>query len=124
MIDSYVYTKNKVINIGGSVFFGNEFRILKRLFGEYLPPEYPYQVQGAQQTVFSQDFNNSVDIVPVCDPNIFSTTQRIILAQTQLQLAQSAPQIHNMKEAYRKMYIALNIKDIKIPLLGIHNVRN
>ena len=90
----------------------NEFKILKRLFGEYLPPEYPYQVQGAQQTVFAEDFNNSVDVIPVCDPNIFSTTQRIILAQTQLQMAQSAPQIHNMKEAYRKMYIALNIKDI------------
>tara|TARA_R110000824_G_scaffold49317_3_gene138375 strand:+ start:708 stop:3068 length:2361 start_codon:yes stop_codon:yes gene_type:complete len=90
----------------------NEFKILKRLFGEYLPPEYPYQVQGAQQTVFAEDFNNSVDVVPVCDPNIFSTTQRIILAQTQLQMAQSAPQIHNMKEAFRKMYIALNIKDI------------
>ena len=90
----------------------NEFKILKRLFGEYLPPEYPYQVQGAQQTVFAEDFNNSVDVIPVCDPNIFSTTQRIILAQTQLQMAQSAPQIHNMKEAFRKMYIALNIKDI------------
>jgi len=60
----------------------NEFKILKRLFGEYLPPEYPYQVQGAQQTVFAEDFNNSVDVIPVCDPNIFSTTQRIILAQT------------------------------------------
>ncbi len=90
----------------------NEFKILKRLFGEYLPPEYPYQVQGAQQTVFAEDFNNSVDVIPVCDPNIFSTTQRIILAQTQLQMAQSAPQIHNLKEAFRKMYIALNIKDI------------
>ena len=89
-----------------------EFKILKRLFGEYLPPEYPYQVQGAQQTVFAEDFNNSVDVIPVCDPNIFSTTQRIILAQTQLQMAQSAPQLHNMKEAFRKMYIALNIKDI------------
>ena len=95
----------------------NEFKILKRLFGEYLPPEYPYQVQGAQQSVFAEDFNNTVDIVPVCDPNIFSTTQRIVLAQTQLQMAQSAPQIHNMKEAFRKMYIALNIKDIDDVLL-------
>ena len=95
----------------------SEFKILKRLFGEYLPPEYPYQVQGAQQTVFATDFDNSVDVIPVCDPNIFSTTQRIILAQTQLQMAQSAPQIHNMKEAFRKMYIALNIKDIDDILL-------
>ena len=95
----------------------SEFKILKRLFGEYLPPEYPYQVQGAQQTVFATDFDNSVDVIPVCDPNIFSTTQRIILAQTQLQMAQSAPQIHNMKEAFRKMYIALNIIDIDDILL-------
>jgi len=95
----------------------SEFKILKRLFGEYLPPEYPYQVQGAQQTVFAADFDNSVDVIPVCDPNIFSTTQRIILAQTQLQMAQSAPQIHNMKEAFRKMYLALNIKDIDDILL-------
>jgi len=95
----------------------SEFKILKRLFGEYLPPEYPYQVQGGQQTVFATDFDNSVDVIPVCDPNIFSTTQRIILAQTQLQMAQSAPQIHNMKEAFRKMYIALNIKDIDDILL-------
>ena len=95
----------------------SEFKILKRLFGEYLPPEYPYQVQGAQQTVFAEDFNNSVDVIPVCDPNIFSTTQRIILAQTQLQMAQSAPQIHNMKQAFRKMYTALNIKDIDDILL-------
>jgi hypothetical protein len=71
----------------------SEFKILKRIFGEVLPPEYPYQVQGAQQTVFREDFGNQVDVIPVSDPNIFSTTQRIILAQTQLQMAQSAPQI-------------------------------
>ena len=90
----------------------NEFKILKRIFGEFLPPEYPYQVQGNNQNVFQEDFDNSVDVIPVSDPNIFSMTQRITLAQTQLQMAQSAPDIHNMKEAYRKMYIALNVKDI------------
>ena len=95
----------------------NEFKILKRIFGEVLPPEYPYQVQGAQQTVFKEDFGNQVDVVPVSDPNIFSTTQRIILAQTQLQLAQSAPQIHNLKAAFRKMYLALNVRDIDELLL-------
>jgi chaperonin GroES len=89
-----------------------EFKILKRVFGETLPPEYPYQVQGAQQTVFREDFSNQVDVIPISDPNIFSTTQRIILAQTQLQMAQSAPEIHNLKEAFRKMYLALNIRDI------------
>ena len=91
----------------------NEFKILKRIFGEVLPPEYPYQVQGAQQTVFKEDFGNQVDVVPVSDPNIFSTTQRITLAQTQLQLAQSAPELHDLREAYRKMYLALNVKNIE-----------
>jgi hypothetical protein len=89
-----------------------EFKILKRVFGEFLPAEYPYQVQGASENVFKQDFDNSVDVIPVSDPNIFSMTQRITLAQTQLQMAQAAPQLHDLRESYRKMYIALNIKDI------------
>tara|TARA_R100001086_G_scaffold53405_1_gene23871 strand:+ start:291 stop:2723 length:2433 start_codon:yes stop_codon:yes gene_type:complete len=89
-----------------------EFKILKRVFGEFLPPEYPYQVQGASENVFKEDFDNSVDVIPVSDPNIFSMTQRITLAQTQLQMAQSAPELHDLREAYRKMYLALNIKDI------------
>jgi len=89
-----------------------EFKILKRVFGEFLPPEYPYQVQGASESVFKQDFDGSVDVIPVSDPNIFSMTQRITLAQTQLQMAQAAPELHDLRESYRKMYIALNIKDI------------
>ena len=89
-----------------------EFKILKRVFGEFLPPEYPYHVQGAQESVFKEDFDDSIDVIPTSDPNIFSMTQRITLAQTQLQMAQAAPELHNLKEAYRKMYLALNIKDI------------
>lgn len=89
-----------------------EFKILKRVFGEFLPPEYPYQVQGASQNVFKEDFDSSVDVIPVSDPNIFSMTQRIVLAQTQLQMAQAAPELHDLRESYRKMYLALNIKDI------------
>ena len=89
-----------------------EFKILKRVFGEFLPAEYPYQVQGGSENVFKTDFDTNVDVIPISDPNIFSMTQRITLAQTQLQMAQAAPDIHNLREAYRKMYIALNIKDI------------
>ena len=89
-----------------------EFKILKRVFGEFLPPEYPYHVQGAQESVFKEDFDDSIDVIPTSDPNIFSMTQRITLAQTQLQMAQAAPELHNLKEAYRKMYLALNVKDI------------
>jgi len=89
-----------------------EFKILKRVFSETLPPEYPYSVQGASSNVFQTDFDRSVDVIPISDPNIFSMTQRIVLAQTQLQMAQAAPDIHNLREAYRKMYLALNVKDI------------
>ncbi len=89
-----------------------EFKLLSRVFTLYLPPEYPYDVVGGQRTIKQTDFDDRVDIVPVADPNIFSQTQRISLAQTQLQLAQSNPQIHNLYEAYRKMYEALGVRDI------------
>ena len=89
-----------------------EFKLLSRVFALYLPPEYPYDVVGGQRTIKQTDFDDRVDIVPVADPNIFSQTQRISLAQTQLQLAQSNPQIHNLYEAYRKMYEALGVRDI------------
>ena len=89
-----------------------DVKSLERGFGELLPPEYPYQVQGASESVLKQDFDNSVDVIPVSDPNIFSMTQRITLAQAQLQMAQAAPDLHDLRESYRKMYIALNIKDI------------
>ena len=89
-----------------------EFRMLAKGFGEYLPDEYPYEVPGASRKVKKKDFNNMVAVLPVADPNIFSSAQRITLAQTQLQLAQSAPQMHNMYEAYYRVYAALNVRDI------------
>ena len=89
-----------------------EFRLLARVFKLYLPPEYPYDVVGGQRTVKQTDFDDRVDILPVADPNIFSQTQRISLAQTELQLAQSNPQMHNMYAAYRNMYEALGVKNI------------
>jgi len=89
-----------------------EFKMLAQGFGEYLPDEYPYDVPGASRSIKRQDFNNMVAVLPVADPNIFSTAQRLMLAQTQLELAQSAPQMHNMYEAYYRVYAALNIRDI------------
>jgi len=86
--------------------------MLAQGFGEYLPDEYPYDVPGASRSIKRQDFNNMVAVLPVADPNIFSTAQRLMLAQTQLQLAQSAPQMHNMYEAYYRVYAALNVRDI------------
>jgi len=90
----------------------NEFRILARVFKLYLPQEYPYDVVGGQKMIMQSDFDDRVDIVPVADPNIFSQTQRISLAQTELQLAQSNPQMHNMYQSYRNMYEALGVKNI------------
>jgi hypothetical protein len=89
-----------------------EFKLLSRVFSLYLPPEYPYDVVGGARVIKQADFDDKVDVIPVADPNIFSQTQRISLAQTQLQLAQSNPQIHNLYETYRKMYEALGVRDI------------
>ena len=89
-----------------------EFQLLAKGFGEYLPEEYPYDVPGASRKIKKADFNDMVAVLPVADPNIFSTAQRITLAQTQLQLAQGAPQMHNMYEAYYRVYSALNVRDI------------
>ena len=89
-----------------------EFKLLAEVFKTYLPPEYPYDVPGASRNVKVTDFDDKVDILPVADPNIFSQTQRISMAQTQLQLAQSNPQIHDLYQAYRSMYHAIGVKNI------------
>ena len=89
-----------------------EFVLLADVFKTYLPPEYPYDVVGGQRNIKVADFDEKVDILPVADPNIFSQSQRISLAQTELQLAMSNPQMHNLYEAYRDMYSAIGIKDI------------
>jgi hypothetical protein len=94
-----------------------EFRLLFEGFGEYMPDEYPYEVPGASRKIKKADFNTMVSVQPVADPNIFSSAQRIQIAQMQLQLAQSAPNMHNMYEAYYRMYAALNIRDIDGVLL-------
>ena len=89
-----------------------EFRLLSRILAENLPPEYPYDVSGGDRQIKQSDFDGRVDVVPVSDPNIFSMAQRVTLAQTQLQLAQSNPQVHNLYQAYRRMYLALEVQNI------------
>jgi len=89
-----------------------EFKLLANVFKTYLPPVYPYDVPGARREVKMQDFDDRIDILPVADPNIFSQTQRISIAQSQLQLAQSNPQMHNLYQAYRSMYDALGVKNV------------
>ena len=90
----------------------SEFNLLAGVFKTYLPKEYPYDVVGGQRNIMVADFDDKVDIIPVADPNIFSQSQRISLAQTELQLAQSNPGMHNLYEAYRHMYEAIGVKNI------------
>ena len=90
-----------------------EFKMLAKVFAESLPPVYPYNVVGAEASIKQQDFDDRVDIIPVSDPNIFSMSQRMALAQTQLQLAQSNPEMHNLYEAYHRMYEAIGVQNIE-----------
>jgi hypothetical protein len=90
-----------------------EFRMLSKVFAESLPPEYPYNVWGAEALIKQADFDERVDVIPVSDPNIFSMSQRLALAQTQLQLAQSSPEMHNLYEAYRRIYEAIGVQNIE-----------
>ena len=89
-----------------------EFKILARVMSESLPQEYPYSVAGGDQTIMASDFDDRVDVVPVSNPNAFSQSQRIMLAQTKLQLAAQAPEIHNMHEVFKDMYEALGVTDV------------
>ncbi len=89
-----------------------EFKLLSKVVAQYLPPEYPYDVIGGQRNIKQVDFDDRIDIIPVADPNIFSMSQRITLAQTQLQIATSNPQLHNMYQIYRNMYDAIGVKNV------------
>ena len=90
----------------------DEFKILAKVVSQYLPPEYPYDVVGAQRNIKQADFDDRIDVVPVADPNIFSMSQRITMAQTELQLATSQPQLHNLYQVYRNMYEAIGVKNV------------
>jgi hypothetical protein len=90
----------------------DEFKLLAKVVSQYLPPEYPYDVVGGQRNIKQADFDDRIDVVPVADPNIFSMSQRITLAQTQLQIATSNPQLHNMYQIYRNMYEAIGVKNV------------
>jgi hypothetical protein len=94
-----------------------EFKILARICNESLPPEYPYDVYGGERVIKALDFDDRVDVLPMADPNLFSMAQRVTLAQTQLQIAQSNPQMHNIYEAYRRVYESLGTKNIDMLLM-------
>jgi hypothetical protein len=90
----------------------HEFKILARVMSESLPQEYPYSIAGGDQKIMREDFDDRVDVIPVSNPNVFSQAQRILQAQTKLQLAAQAPELHNMHEVFRDMYEALGVTDV------------
>ena len=92
-----------------------EFGLLAKVFSEYLPPVYNYQIGSGSQEVKQIDFDDRVDIIPVSDPNIFSQSQRVTLAQELLSMVQSNPEIHGpmgIYEAYKRMYAALGVDNV------------
>lgn len=98
-----------------------EFKILSRINRDFLPEEYPYDVEGGTRSIFKADFDSRVDVLPVSDPNTFSESQRILRAQTQLQLATQLPQQHDLRVAVRRMHEALgtlNIEEVLAPERG------
>ena len=97
-----------------------EFGLLANIFAQSLPPVYPYQVSGGQNEIKQSDFDGRIDIYPVSNPDIFSTSQRIVMAQEMMQLVQSNPQIHGpggVYEAYKRMYASLGVDNIDALLL-------
>ena len=91
---------------------GQEFKLLADLNAENLPESFTFALSGSSEEVFAADFNERIDVIPVSDPNIFSTAQRIAQAQAILEMAKAAPQLHDMYSAFKRMYEAIRIPNI------------
>ena len=91
---------------------GQEFKLIAKLNAENLEESFTFALAGTSSEIYAADFNERVDVIPVSDPNIFSSTQRIAQAQSILQMANSAPQLHDLYEAYKRMYEAIRIPNI------------
>ena len=92
---------------------GQEFKLIAKLNAENLEDSFTFALAGTSSEIYAADFNERVDVIPVSDPNIFSSTQRIAQAQSILQMANSAPQLHDLYEAYKRMYEAIRIPNIE-----------
>tara|TARA_Y100001938_G_scaffold42060_1_gene57934 strand:- start:64 stop:2526 length:2463 start_codon:yes stop_codon:yes gene_type:complete len=93
-----------------------EFRILANVFQEYLPPEYPYAIANGNTSIKLSDFDDRIDIFPISNPDIFSQSQRIAMAQEMMQLVQSNPEVHGaagIYESYKRMYSAIGVDNIE-----------
>ena len=91
---------------------GQEFKLIAKSNAKYLPEQFDFALSGVTTKIYATDFDSTIDIVPVSDPNIFSTAQRIAQAQSVLQLSQSAPQLYDMYDTHKRMLEALRIPNI------------
>lgn len=92
----------------------DEFSILADLIHDYMPESYPFEADGKERTLLRSDFDGRVDIAPVSDPNIFSSTQRIAVAQNVIALQMQDPTLYTRKQkiaAHRMMFRALRAPD-------------
>ena len=91
----------------------DEFKILARIDADFMPQEYPYDMPGISRTIFKDDFDGKVDIIPVSDPNIPSNAHRMMLAQMTLQLAQqSPPGMFNLEALNRTILESANMPNL------------
>ena len=98
--------------------FDRELKMIAHLFGKYLPDEpYPFPVRGGMSAIMREDFSDNIDVIPVSDPNISSSAQRMMRAEALLRFATQQPDQHNLREAYRQMYVEMGIAEEKIDLL-------
>ena len=98
--------------------FNRELKMIANLFGKYLPDEpYPFPVRGGMSAIMREDFSNNIDVIPVSDPNISSSAQRMMRAEALLRFATQQPDQHNLREAYRQMYVEMGIDEEKIQML-------
>jgi hypothetical protein len=98
--------------------FSRELKLIADLFGKYLPDEpYPFPVRGGMAAIMREDFANNIDVIPVSDPNISSSAQRMMRAEALLRFATQQPDQHNLREAYRQMYVEMGVAPEKIELI-------
>ena len=98
--------------------FNRELKMIANLFGKYLPDEpYPFPVRGGMSAIMREDFSDNIDVIPVSDPNISSSAQRMMRAEALLRFATQQPDQHNLRAAYRQMYVEMGIDEEKIEAL-------
>ena len=87
-----------------------EFKLIAAIVRDYTPDTYSYEVDGPKKA--KKDDYDTVEIIPVSDPNASTMAQRVVQYQAALQLASGAPQIYDLPQLHRQMLEVLGIKNV------------